>query len=297
MIENLLSLLKYDDLNHAFYNYESLGQDLLQRYEPYNYKFFTVILNQKIIDKEMFIHTPYVFIEPQTFISPIRKEAFQIMDREHGNNYQWVEDIINLHYPKETTDRMVWTKEYDHYLECLLQSYYSQALENLLYEWACFEKFNGDSEDFEEEDYQKIIQENPQEVEQYKKSLFLPVYEKLYKLNYEAILPDPLGKIGHMCLRKQYYFMRENNILHVAKGCGCGSGTRYNHGLYGHFFTLLQDQKIPITSFITEIDENCEFKIIKQADHLILYRHHLIGNYQVDGQTAENVFAGIEMYP
>lgn len=47
-------------------------------------------------------------------------------------------------------------KEFDFYLESLLQSYYLEALDNLLYEWALFEKFTGATEDFEEEAYQKM---------------------------------------------------------------------------------------------------------------------------------------------
>lgn len=187
-------------------------------------------------------------------------------------------------------------KEYDLYLEGLLQSFYPEALENLLYEWALYEKFDGDAEDFEDEDYQKIIQENSEDLTEYKKSLFFPTYEKRCKLNYPLILPHPLGELTHQCFTKQFYFMKDDKKLYVAVGCSCGSGTRYTHGLYGHFFTLLQKEGKPITSFVTKINKKCQFKVIKQAPHLILYKHDLIGNYSVGDKRKEEIFKGIDLY-
>lgn len=208
-------------------------------------------------------NTPFVFTRYQTFASPIRREAYKLMEKAFLNNYEWVKEIINRHYPKEETDPQAWHKEFDLYLESLLQSYYIDALDNLIYEGAFYEKFTGDPDDFEEKDYQKIAKTYKNELQEYKKSLFYPVYEKIHHFNYKLILPNPLGDMNHSCPTKQFYFIHKNDRLHVAIGCACGSGTRYTHGLYGHFFTLLQNQTIPVTSFITKIDKSCQFNLIK----------------------------------
>lgn len=294
--KQLSDCFQHTTLEHEHLDYGKKGPELLEKYNLSSCQFFTVILRQQYIEREKFENTPFVLAEYQTLISPIRREAYALMEKRYSNNYEWVEEIINRYYPKEETDSQEWYKEFDLYIESLLQSHYPEALDNLIYEWAFYEKFTGDPDDFEEKDYQRIVKRYQNELHEYKKSLFYPIYEKIYRLNYQAILPPPLGDINHSCPTKQFYFIHENGTLHVAIGCSCGSGTRHTHGLYGHFFTLLQNQNIPITSFITEIDSNCQFKVIKQVDHLILYRHDLIGNYRLDGERVESIFKGIELY-
>ena len=154
--KTLSSWLQYATLEHEPLDYTKKGQDLLKHYDSSICKFFTVILTQKSIEKEKFENTPFVLTRYQTLSPPIRREAYKLMEKEHSNNYERVKEIISLHYPKEKTDPQIWNKEFDFYLESLLQSYYLEALDNLLYEWALFEKFTGETEDFEEEAYQKM---------------------------------------------------------------------------------------------------------------------------------------------
>jgi hypothetical protein len=154
-------------------------------------------------------------------------------------------------------------------------------LESLLESWA-IDKFTGSVEDFNEQEYQKIIKKHRKAFIAYRKSLFMPYYEKTYQLNYEAILPSPLERFNHSCYLKQFYFIKTANQLLIATGCACGSGTRYHHGLFGHYFALLAKEGHRIKSFITRINKNCRFQIVKQADCLILYGHDLVGNFRVD---------------
>ena len=129
----------------------------------------------------------------RTLYSRIRKEAYKLMRREFYNKPEFIREIINTYYPKEKTNPQEWYEEYDLYLQCLIQSFYPQALENLLYEWAAYKKFEGDAEEFEKEDYQKIIQENQEEFNEYKKSLFFPTYEKLERFHSKSGLVLPVG--------------------------------------------------------------------------------------------------------
>ena len=66
--------------------------------------------------------------------------------------------------------------------------------------------------------------------------------------------------------------------------------------LYGHFFTLLQNRNIPIETFITKIDESCQFKVLKKVEHLILLRHDLLGNYKGEGKLENEIFKDVEFY-
>jgi len=253
-LSNLSLLLSHETLDYALLDDDKKGPDLLKKYGTKPYEFFTVILTQQSIERMKFENTPFILTEYKTLPSPIRREAYELMERKFRHNFEFVKEIINTYYPKEKTNPQEWYEEYD------------------------------------------LYQENPEELNEYKKSLFLPIYEKRYKLNYAAILPHPLGGLSHSCLTKQFYFIKENKKLYVAIGCSCGSATRYVHGLYGHFFTLLQNEGKSIASFATEINEKCQFQIIKKTNHLILYQHDLIGNYAFENNNIEELFKGIELY-
>jgi len=268
--EKLSKLLRSEITRSGHVEYDLTAEALFNRYDSHANAFFTLIVEQDFIKKEAFEDTKFVSSKYETKIPAIRKEALKILNRKFNYRFEWVYDTIDQYYPEKETQRKKWYKEFENYFRCLIESCYPRALENLLQEWA-FEKFEGREENYNEQEYIHITNKNHKEFEEYRKSIFMPVYLKKYDLNFENILPETLGQFSHSCNIKQFYFIKNERELLVSCGCDCGSWTRYQHGILGHYFALLENRGIKIKTYIGKINFKCQFKVYKESENLILY--------------------------
>ncbi len=255
----------------------------------------TVILEQDYIDHSRPENDRFFYTEYQRHNSHVRQEAFRLMRARNKNGYEFVDEIINQYFGKDAMDSMEWYEEYENYMECLLQSFYPDAVDNLIYLWA-FEKFSGKEEEFDEILFKLISEYRKEELVNYKKQIFMPIFEKKYFLKYNLILPSPLAEFNHSCWVKQFYLIHIDGNLHMAFGCSCGIDNRYQHGLYGHYFASLANERRKITSFITQIDKNCNFFITRISDNFIVQTQDLNSSYQISREKSDELLMGIEKY-
>jgi len=294
-MKELLNLLKHDEYQSLF---QINNKDHREEFQEINKEkeFFSIILLQEPIHESMFDNPKYVKKIPVTHKSLVEQEAWNLMSDDYHRNYDWIHDEVAKHYNElENKEKF---KEFDYYLQCLLSSYYPQALEECLWDWAMFKWFdNNDSEaEFEEEQYNEIISQHEEEFEKYKKEVFLPQYKFDYELIYENYIPKPLCYFLGRSLRSQFYIIREDNSkLSIAMGSSIGSGTRETHGFYGHLFAEIQKKIKPIKTFVAIVDNKCNFKIKKKSENLILLRHDLTGNYKINHDISKQILDGISM--
>ncbi len=225
----------------------------------------------------------------------MKQEAFRLMRSRNKNIYDLIEEIINQYFGKDAMDSKEWYEEYENYLECLVQSFYPDALENLIYLWA-FEKFSGKEEDFDEVIFRLISEHHKEELLNYRKQVFLPTFAKKYHLKYDLILPGPLGIYNHSCWIKQFYLIHMGANMHIASGCSCNAANRYQHGLYGHYFASLETEGKRIKSFITEINKECNFVIKKAASNFIVQAQDLQSSYQISKKNSDELMKNTEKY-
>lgn len=269
-------------------------EDLRSRFREAS-QFSTLILEQYYIDHTHPENAPFFLTEYKRELSQVKREAFRLMQARDKNIFDAVEEIINQFFGKDAMDSKEWYEEYEHYLECLVQSFFPDALENLSYLWA-FEKFSGKEEDFDEAIFKLISDRYNKELLNYRKQVFLPTYERKYYLKYDLILPSPLGIYNHACCIKQFYLIRIGASLHIASGCSCNAANSYQHGLYGHYFASLETEGKKITSFITEIDKKCNFLVKKNASHFIVHAEGLQEAYQISKKQSDELTKNIEKY-
>lgn len=290
MDKSLKQLLNHVNLEQAHANSTTRIGDLKNQFDPSKFEFFTVILKQARINKEKFEKTPYLHSYYETHVSDIRSRAFDIMNKKYPQGFDWVNDIIHKHYP-ENSNRS--HEEFDHYIECLLQSFYPEAMKTLLYEWA-YHQADTEQEAISQEECREIVVKYKKQYDEYKKTIFMPHYLKRTELNFEKILPNPLGKLNHACSTKQFYFIKNDDKLIYSLGCRCGVETQFQHGMFAHFFTVLQREGVDIKSYIAKINQNCEFKIQKQSKQLIVYGESLLGEYNVDSAKYIGILKHVE---
>jgi hypothetical protein len=292
-MKELLDLLKHNECQHVYQMSGEYHRDAFKKIDRGD-GFFSVILIQEPLDESMMENPKYVRKIPITHTSRIEQKARSLMDSDYHGNYDWIKKEIEKHYPEiEYKDKY---KEFDYYIKCLMDSYYPYALENCLWEWAMF-KWDGDSDkEFEEEQYQEVIDKHKEEYEKYKKDVFLPQYLYEYEPIYENYIPYPLCDFAGRSLRSQLYIIKEDEKVSIAVGCSSGSGTRETHGFYGHLFAEIQTKVKPIRTFVAAVDSRCNFEIKKKSENLILLRHDLTGNYKIDCEESEKILDGIDMY-
>jgi hypothetical protein len=292
-MKELLDLLKHKKCQHVYHVSGEDHRDALKKINKGN-EFFSVILIQEPIDEDLFENPKYVRKIPITHTSRIEQEARSLMDSDYHGDYDWVNKEIEKHY-SEIEDKDKY-KEFDYYIKCLMDSYYPQALEDCLWEWAMF-LWDGDPDgEFEEEHYQEVIDKHKEEYEKYKKDVFLPQYRYEYEPIYENYIPAPLCDFAGRSIQSQLYITKEDEKVSVAVGCSSGSGTRETHGFYGHLFAEIQKNIKPVETFITMVDSKCNFEIKTKSKNLILLRHDLTGNYKINRVESEKILEGIELY-
>ena len=292
-MKELLDLLKHNECQHVYQMSGEDHRDALRKIDRGN-GFFSVILIQEPIDESMMENPKYVRKIPITHTSRIEQEARSLMDSDYHGNYDWINEEIEKHY-SEIEDKDKY-KEFDYYIKCLMDSYYPQALEECLWEWAMFRWDDDPDGEFEEEQYQEVIDKYREEYDKYKKDVFLPQYLYEYEPIYENYIPYPLSDFAGRSLRSQLYIIKEDEKVSIAVGCSSGSGTRETHGFYGHLFAEIQTKVKPIKTFVTAVDSKCNFEIKKESENLILLRHDLTGNYKIDREESEKILDGIDMY-
>jgi hypothetical protein len=292
-MKELMDLLRHNEREHVYHVYGEDHRDALKKIDKAN-EFFSVILIQEPVDDSMMENPKYVRKIPVTHTSRIEQEARSLMDSDYHVNYDWINKEIEKHYPElEDKDKY---KEFDYYIKCLMDSHYPQALEECLWEWAMFQ-WNGDPDtEFDEEQYQEVIGKHKAEFEKYKKDVFLPQYLYEYEPIYENYIPSPLCDYAGRSIQSQLYIIKEDEKVSVAVGCSSGSGTRETHGFYGHLFAEIQKKIKPIKTFVTAVDNKCNFEVKTKSKNLILLRHDLTGNYKIDREESEKILKGIEMF-
>lgn len=82
------SWLSHEALEYASTNNNLKGQDLLKRYSAMPCDFFTVILTQQSVDRKKFENTPFILTEYETCPPPVKREAYELMDRKFHNHYK-----------------------------------------------------------------------------------------------------------------------------------------------------------------------------------------------------------------
>lgn len=269
VLKDFKNLLSSKIIKSGYVDYEQKIDNLLNQYDLLRHNFFTLLLTEEQIDKESFVETKYVKVRYETHPSEIQKLSLKMLSKKHNHQFHWIYDIIHKYYSKNSSNNFIIEKEFSNYLKCLIEGCYPEVLENLLQSWA-FEKFTGEEDDYNDQEYRHIIDKNRKEFEEYRRSLFMPIFLKRYELNFEKILPKPLGQFSHSCPIKQYYFIKNNEELLLTLGCACGNETRYQDKLMSEFFSLLEKQGVKINTFIGQIDSHCKFKMIDMKQYLVL---------------------------
>jgi hypothetical protein len=289
--------LWYDGFNWEDCNHEKI----IDQYRDKN--ICSLILISKHLNQEVYDNPDKIRKEPKTNVPKIMQHMISNNHDYPGPNareWAWVEDLINAHYPnlKETDSKKFW-HEFDYYIECYTQSFIVKAEKELMYEWA-FEKWANDTQKEDEEDFnegeEKFIQEiYADEYEEVRKKLYLPEYTYDYYKRLE-LFPKPISLMSSdRSYITQFFMIDLGDKIKYGTGRGSGSGTRFNHGIFGHLFAQLTKEGKSCRTIICELDSNMELKVLRDADKFLLHGHHLTGNYPIDRDESEEILKGIEL--
>lgn len=119
--------------------------------------------------------------------------------------------------------------------------------------------------------------------------------EVVYTRNFKNQLPGNLCKILYpQFLWQQIYVYKKGSTLKLARGSTVSSGSRENHGYFGHLFAEAQNKGKDISTFLVNFNSNLSMKT-QEIPELALFGHDLTGNYRIDLQLSKKILAKIKL--
>jgi hypothetical protein len=281
---------KWEDCNH---------EQLIDQYRDKD--IYSLILVSDTLNMTTYENPEKVRKEPNTLAPHIFEYIMRDMESSYVSQKQLdqIEAKIKIYYPglKEKDPKQYW-QEFDYYVECYRQSLIPQAERELMKSWAINKIMDigelEDEEEFEERHFEFIKSRYPVEYEEARQELYYPRYTHKYYPKFE-IFPRPISLLEESAYINQFFMIDMGEEVKCVIGRGSGSGTRFNHGLFAHLFAALINEGKPCKTIICKIDSNFDLQILREENNLVLYAHHLTGNYPIDSKKSSELLKDIEL--
>ncbi len=106
-------------------------------------------------------------------------------------------------------------------------------------------------------------------------------------------MPQPFGNWDPRGSWMQFYFARDKDgRFYWRRGASTSSSSRYDHGLYGHLFGMLNDEK-PIPTYFFRYDSRNRFVFEKQEESLWIDFMDIVTNNSLSRKQSNKILKNV----
>jgi hypothetical protein len=220
----------------------------------------------------------------------IKKEVKKVFNKSQGDDDFYKKFDLLFAKKIKSLKKELYSEVFQEYLMYHLDRYAKKVYKKL------DRIFNSDSEDFEIQS-KKIVDDYLKKHKAIKDKIHKEITSKTkearYHRYYSKQLPKSLADHMSSHVWSQLFLKKTTSgTLEVASGSSVGSGTRENHGFFGHLFATVQNSGKNVPTFVISFN-NCFKMKLYYSPILLLHGHDLTGNYRISDEKSSAILKNI----
>ena len=283
-------------LNSENSQYEQKHTDFINSLTNSEYNLFSFIVIQDIPpSQKAFDDSSYFKRELVPKISLLDQEVNNKLFKQNNRNNDIVDETLKKRGIKRENPN--YFKEMDKEFDKIKAKYRKELINEVIFDNIYYYLADQSPSDYDEETLiektKEIIQSETDLFKKIKKQVQTPYKEEERNRIYHHQLPPSLSEYINYYSWEQFYCLESESEIFLASGNYRGSGTRQNHGFWGHLFSELS-KKIKVESSLIYFNKECKL-LVADLPEFTLFNSNLRTNYKIDEKLSSKSLKNIKL--